>query len=101
YIDNNQNCAQNGGEPGIPYHIIEIEPGPDYVITDAAGDYDRHLPNGNFTVQAVGTGNDLYPICPAVQPVPFTVDYNDVTVDLADSSLMPLDIQLTAYSSVA
>ena len=101
FIDNNQNCAQNAGEPNVPYHVIEIDPGPEYAITNANGIYTRNLINGNFSVQAQGTGTELYPLCPAVQPAPFTINYNTVTVDLADSSLVPLDVQLTASNSVA
>lgn len=101
FIDNNQNCAQNGGEPSVPYHVIEINPGPEYAITNSSGDYTRNLVNGNFTIEAQGTGTDLYPICPSVQPAPFTINYNNVTLNLADSSLIPLDLRVTAANNVA
>ncbi|MEO8589715.1 MAG: hypothetical protein ABI432_10130 [Flavobacteriales bacterium] len=101
YIDNNQNCVQNGGEPSVPYRVIEINPGPEYAITNGSGDYTRNLINGNFSLEPQGTGTDLYPICPAVQPAPFTVNYDNVILNLADSSLLPLDLQLTAHGSVA
>ncbi|MBK7384811.1 MAG: T9SS type A sorting domain-containing protein [Flavobacteriales bacterium] len=101
YIDNNQNCVQNGAEPSVPYRVIEILPGPQYAITNANGDFTRNLINGNFTLEAQGTGTDLYPICPSTALAPFTVNYNNVTVNLADSSLVPLDVQVTAHANVA
>ncbi len=101
FIDNNQNCVQNAGEPSVPYRVIEINPGPEYAITGAGGGYTRNLVNGNFTLEAQGTGTDLYPICPVVQPAPFTINYNSVTLDLADSSLIPLDLQVMAANTVA
>ena len=101
FIDNNQNCAQNSGEPSVPYRVIEINPGPEYAITSSSGDYTRNLVNGNYTLEAQGTGTDLYPICPPVQPAPFTINYNNVTLDLADSSLIPLDLRVVAGNNVA
>ena len=101
FIDNDQDCFQDGGDVSVPYHVIEILPGPEYAITNANGDYTRNLINGNFTLEAQGTGTDLYPLCPAVQPVPFTVNYSTTTIDLADSSLIPLDVKVMISSNVA
>ena len=101
YIDNDQDCAQDGNEVSVPFRVIEILPGPEYAITNNTGDYTRNLVNGNFTLEAQGTGIDLYPTCPAVQPVPFTVNYDTTTIDLADSSLIALDLKVVISSNVA
>ncbi len=99
FIDNNQNCVQNGGEPSVPFRVLEITPGPEYAITNVAGDYTRNLINGNFSIEPLGT--DLYPLCPPVQPAPFTINTNSVTLNLADSSLLALDLAVDVAHSVA
>lgn len=99
FIDNDQDCVQDGTEPGVPYRVLEILPGAQYAITNADGDYSRDLPNGNFTLAVTGT--DLYPLCPAVSPAPFSLNTNTVTLDLADSSLVPLDVDVQVQSNAA
>lgn len=97
FIDNDQDCVQDIGEVPVPFNVITILPGPHYAITDANGHYQRQLLNGAYTLEPSGTGTELYPLCPAVVPAPFTIANNAVTMDLADSSLVPLDVR--AYCS--
>ncbi len=99
YIDNDQDCVLDPLEVPVPYRVLEILPGPEYAITDADGHYTRNVPNGAYTI--VPTGTDLYPVCPLVQPVPFTIADDAAVIDIADSSTVPLDLQVYAFASVA
>ena len=90
FIDHDQDCVQGPDEAGIPGRIVEITPGPVHAITDQQGRYTRSLPNGAYALQVLGA--DLWPLCPAATPVPFTIDSDVVTVDLADSSVVQLDL---------
>ncbi len=90
YIDHDQDCAPGPDEPGIPGRLLEIMPGPVHAITDQQGRFTRSLPNGYYTMEVLG--EDLWPLCPATVPVPFTINSDVVTVDLADSSIAPLDL---------
>ena len=99
YIDNDQDCAQDPLEVPVPYRVMEIQPGPQYAITNADGHYSRNLVNGAYTI--LPTGTDLYPICPVVQPVPFTIADDAAVIDIADSSTVQLDVQVTTASNAA
>lgn len=99
FLDHDQDCAIDAGEPGVPYRVLEILPGPHYTLTDALGDYQRALPNGSYTMGVSGT--DLYPLCPAVQPAPFSISFGNAALDLADSSLIGLDLEVMAFSGPA
>ncbi|HEY0978435.1 MAG TPA: hypothetical protein VGE21_13260 [Flavobacteriales bacterium] len=99
YIDSDQNCVQDPGEPGIPGRIVEILPGPIQAITDADGHYTRSLENGSYTLQVLG--DDLWPLCPATMPVPFTVITDVTVIDLADSSTVQLDLRAEACGGTA
>ena len=96
YFDHDQDCAQDGNDPGIPYRVLTINPGPEYAITDAAGHYARNLLTGDYTITA--TGSDLLQLCPVTSPVPFTIPSGgSVVVDLADSSTIDLDLEAIPY----
>ncbi len=99
YIDNDQDCLQDPLEVPVPYRVMEIQPGPQYAITDADGHYTRNVVNGTYTI--IPTGTDLYPICPMVQPVPFTIADDAAVIDIADSSTVQLDVQVTTASNAA
>ena len=90
FIDHDQDCVQDPGEPGVPNLLLELQPGPQYFFTDASGAYHRELANGSYTLaQADPT---LVQLCPAQAPAPFTLNWNPVVLDLADSSTVPLDL---------
>ncbi len=99
FIDNDQDCVQDPLEVPVPYRVMEIQPGPQYAITGADGHYTRNVINGAYTIMPTGT--DLYPICPAVQPVPFTIADDAAVIDIADSSTVPLDVEVTTASNAA
>lgn len=99
FIDNNDDCAQGGGEVGVPELVLQIEPGGTYAITDANGHYSLDLGDGSYTL----TQNDasLIQLCPVVAPVPFTMASNAQIIDLADSSTVPLDLQAMISGTAA
>ena len=92
FIDHDQNCAQDAGDVGLPERLLTIGPGPDYAITDANGHYSRNLLPGDFDISL--NDADLLQLCPGTSPVPFTISSGTplVNIDLADSSLAPLDL---------
>lgn len=90
FIDNDQDCTQGPGEVGVPYAILEFQPGPHYIITDQTGAYSIALVNGSYTVAQGDPA--LVQLCPATVPAPFTLNYNPEVLDLADSSTVPLDL---------
>lgn len=90
FIDNDQDCAQNGGEVGVPFQVLEILPGPQYAITDASGAFAFDIPDGDYTLgQSDGS---LIQLCPVAVPVPFTIASGPFVIHLADSSTVPLDL---------
>lgn len=93
YIDNDADCMQAPTEAGVAYRQVAIMPGSIPAYTDANGRFSRNLPNGTYTLAVEGTGTELVPLCPAVQPIPFTVAGTSVVVDVADSSSLPLDLE--------
>lgn len=99
WYDVDGDCVQDGNEVAIPYSVLVIEPGPEIVLTDADGSYAFTLPNGDYTLEQ----NDatLVPICPVVQPVPFTLASDASIIDLANGSTEPLDIALYTTTGVA
>jgi uncharacterized repeat protein (TIGR01451 family) len=93
YLDHDQDCVEDGLDEGVPYRLLELTPGPEYAMTDADGNYTRNLPYGTYTI--IPSGSDLYQICPP-PPAQFTLDAGQslITLDLADSSLVPLDLSI-------
>lgn len=100
YIDVDGDCFFDVmEETGMPYRILTVEPGPSYGITDANGHYMVNLDAGSYTIAC--NDADLFPICPAIEPVPFDITLIAPVViqDLADSSAQGPDLELTcAYS---
>ena len=50
YNDLNGNGSQDPGELGYPHQLIEITPGPNYITTDANGNYAVQIPTGAYTL---------------------------------------------------
>ncbi|MBK9420966.1 MAG: T9SS type A sorting domain-containing protein [Flavobacteriales bacterium] len=92
YIDHDQDCVQDPNDPSLAYRLIQFQPGSYYAISNPGGTYGSFLPNGSYTMEILGTGTDLLPICPAVQPIPVEVNGVPQTINVADSSLVPLDL---------
>ena len=80
---------------------MTIGPGPVYAISDANGEFIAGLPQGSYTLaQPLAEEAQL---CPVAHPVPFTLNATtpDVTIDLADSSLVPHDLAVGLWTSNA
>jgi len=90
FIDNDQDCVKDAGEIGLPNMVLEVLPGPLYTITDGSGAYSMQLVNGSYTI---GQGNPtLVQLCPSTSPTPFTLNFNPVVLNFADSSTIGLDL---------
>ena len=95
WYDVNGVCVLDAEDVGIPYTTLRIEPGPEWALTGADGTYQFELVDGSYTLTQ--SDPSLIPICPVVQPVPFTVNDDGTTIDLANGSTHPLD--LVAFAS--
>jgi uncharacterized repeat protein (TIGR01451 family) len=92
-------CRHDAGEVGIPNSVLAVEPGGNFILTRADGSFQLNLPNGNYTLTQ--TDPTLVPICPAVQPVPFTITTTPVNIELANGSTQELDVEVWGNSSAA
>ncbi|MBK8613131.1 MAG: T9SS type A sorting domain-containing protein [Flavobacteriales bacterium] len=98
FIDNDQDCVADLSEVGVPFQVLEIQPGPVYTITDALGGYSLDIVDGSY--QLAQTDPTLVQLCPVTAPVPFTISSNAVVVDLADSSTAPLNMRVQLNSGI-
>ncbi|HQW99554.1 MAG TPA: T9SS type A sorting domain-containing protein [Flavobacteriales bacterium] len=101
FLDHDQDCAQDPGDSGLGFRLVEFLPGPYYALANPSGNYGCYLANGSYTMNVSGTGSDLYPVCPPVQPIPVTVGGVNQIVNVADSSLIPLDLEAELYANAA
>ena len=94
FIDHDQDCTQDVNDPPIPYKMIAITPGNEFAITDGNGLFSRNLGFGAYTLQL--TDPSLYQICPPASPIPFILSAGTpaVSIDIADSSLIPMDLDV-------
>ncbi len=99
WFDADADCVQDANEVGIPYSPLEIQPGGDLVLTGPDGGFYVPLLNGSYTLAQQDP--TLVPICPATQPVPFTVNTNSTTIDLANGSTEPLDLRAMVSSGTS
>lgn len=95
FFDHDQDCAQDANDEAIPYRVMEITPGPEYVITNAAGTFSRNLGYASYTLDQQA-GADLIQLCPAQDPIPFAISAGSplISIDIADSSAIPFDLGL-------
>lgn len=98
YLDVDENCSYGTGDVGIPYSPLLIMPGNDTLLTGSQGSYAAPLYNGSYTVEQLDAM--LVPICPATQPVPFTIASDQQVVDLANASTIPLDLAVSISGSL-
>ncbi|MBL7955649.1 MAG: T9SS type A sorting domain-containing protein [Flavobacteriales bacterium] len=98
FYDLNGDCVKDPNEVGVPYSTLSIQPGNEVALTDGAGRFAFGLFNGNYTLEQ--TDPTLVPICPAVQPVPFSVSGNASVIDLANGSTQPLDLRASLSAGV-
>ena len=100
FVDDNQNCVRNGSEPYVPGTILEIQPGPFYLVTDQQGYYEQVLPLGDYTVEQQSA---IFQEHCTGAPIPFTLEVgtSEVTRDLPDTSLVTMDAMVAMSSGFA
>ncbi len=100
FVDANENCIQNSGDPNLPQTVVVAQPGDHYALTNAAGQYSMSLPYGSYTVT---TSSAVYQEHCGVSTTPFVLSTGQPNVvrDLADTSLVGLDVRVTAASGPA
>ncbi len=99
FMDNNEDCALQGGEPGVSGVVLEILPGPVYTLTNG-GQYGVNLPLGAYTIEQQSVVLEDHCLS---APVPFTLALGAPfqTVNVADTALVPLDAMVTLASGAA
>jgi hypothetical protein len=100
FVDNNENCTINVGEPRVPGMIIEAQPGPWYGVTDNLGNYAIAMPPGAYTLEQQSTVLDEH--CEGA-PIPVTIDVWPAlaTTNFPDTSLIALDAMIALGSGLA
>lgn len=101
FHDADQNCTFDGGDVGLPYRVLTIEPGAQLAITSGTGEYQRALDPGAYTVQQ--SLIEVEQLCPTTDPVPFTIPAGGGTaiVDFADSSIVQHDVEIFVSTHIA
>ncbi len=100
YMDDNLNCTKGSNEPAVPGTVMEILPGPFYAITSSVGSYSANLPLGSYTIEQQSA--TVVDHC-NVQLAPFnlTASAGLATVNMGDTSLIPLDAMISAANGPA
>jgi len=100
YVDGNFDCTKQSNEAVVPNALLEVQPGPFYITSNAGGGYSANLPLGSYTIAQVSTQFEEH--C-ANAPQPFTIIGTPaaVSVNFPDSSLVPLDVGVTMASGAA
>ena len=99
YLDTNNSCTQDAGEPGIPHIQIHIS-GRGYTYTDDSGHYSYKVPSGDYTISE--TVKAFYPLAACeTNDKPFTataVSGCSHTVDFANAIDTMHDMQIRTWS---
>ncbi len=96
FVDNNSNCALNGGENLVPTTVVQLTPGPFYATTNDVGFYSAQVPLGTYDIE------ELHPVLEQSCPVTAELsgaNLNNMNVACAPGA--PLDVQLTMGSGAA
>ncbi len=97
FMDYNEDCVKSGFEPGRANTLLQFDPGPYFASTGANGVYSLNVPTGTYTVTEITSNAQQHCL-----PEPITVNADGLVVlDLADTSLTGLDVQLTMASDAA
>ncbi len=100
HMDDNQDCVLAGQETRVPNEVLLIEPGGYTAMTNSIGYYQINLPTGSYTVEQASAVLDEHCVGGAI---PFNLGSNgqEVTQNLADTALIPRDVELFLGSSAA
>ncbi len=99
FLDTDADCTIDGGEPGIPYRTLQVDPGAQLVITNANGSFVGGLSDGSYTLSVLDA--TVTPACPQAQPIPFNVNGSVSTLDIGAGSTSPMDLVVSAVSNTA
>ena len=96
FADVDDNCAQNGGEPGLPFRVLSVEPGGHLAMTAADGTYSRQYLYDSYTLDA---NLDGYASDCTTLPAAFTLDAGTPTavIDLPMSPTFGPDLSVQVY----
>jgi len=97
FMDYDEDCVKTGTEPLRANTLLQFDPGPYFASTGTNGVYSLNVPNGTYTVTEITSNAQQHCL-----PEPITVIANGLAVlDLADTALVELDVQLTMASGAA
>lgn len=101
YVDLDQDCMQDLGEPGVPFRPLVVQPGNIVRLTGADGTFSMGLDYDSYTLEQ--TSSDFDQLCPVASPYPFTISNGTPvhTVELADTALGELDVHITTANTQA
>ncbi len=71
FADVDEDCTQDGGEPGLPYRVLSVEPGGHLVMTGTDGTYSTQYFYGSYALD--GTIEGYSDDCTTL-PAAFTLD---------------------------
>lgn len=101
YVDLDQDCIQDLGEPGVPFRPLVVQPGNVIRLTSADGTFSVGLDYNSYTLEQ--SSSDFEQLCPAANPYPFALSNGTPThtVELADTALGELDVRITTAGTQA
>jgi hypothetical protein len=97
FRDDNANCIQDAGEPGMANRMMRLDPWPLYYITDPQGYYVMNVDTGTFAVSTVPL--HYYPqLCPASNyPIHFSSSQSSfLNANFADTCMQCYDLIISA-----
>jgi uncharacterized repeat protein (TIGR01451 family) len=101
HYETDADCAQALDEPGLPYQLFRLQPGPHYALTGFSGHYTTALPFGDYTLEQLNA--DAAQLCPAAVPIDVSLTSGQPTVvqDIADSLTSSFDMAVSLYQGIA
>lgn len=96
FADLDDDCAQDGNEPGLPYRVMSVEPGGHLLMSGADGAFSTQYFHGTYALDAAV---DQYEQNCVTLPAPFTLDANNpiVTIDLPFAPSFGPDLSVHLY----
>lgn len=96
FADVDDDCMQDGNEPGLPYRVMSVEPGGHLLMSGADGAFSSAYFYGTYSLNAAV---DQYEQNCVTLPAPFTLDANtpSATIDLPFAPSFGADMQVHLY----